>query len=321
MKLIEVKRKSRILTKAQFGCLRDAHTINVTKGCEFTCVYCYARGYPEAPFSGEVHLYHNLPEKLAQELDNPRRRSVIDRVVFNTSSDSFQSHPDILDITYRSMKVLLERGIGFSFLTKGWIPNRFIELFSDSPGLVNSRIGLVSIAPRYRDLFEPHSATVAERLDNIDRLIGVGIAVEVRIDPIIPFYTDDEDSVYRLNEALAARGIRRISLSYLHLRPAILNQIQRELPSTEFNVIRSCFESQPWRVVGTSSRSKLIPLSLRKRGYERFIEISKRFGITPFICSCKNPDMPAHQCSTGMSIEKKKRPPDERGRQLSLFPC
>jgi hypothetical protein len=59
-------------------------------------------------------------------LDSPRRRSVIDRVVFNTASDSFQTHPAILDITYDTMTVLLERGIGFSFLTKGWIPDRFI---------------------------------------------------------------------------------------------------------------------------------------------------------------------------------------------------
>ncbi len=321
MNLIEVARKSRILSKAQFGCLRDAYTINVTKGCEFTCVYCYARGYPEAPFSGEVHLYGDLPEKLARELDNPRRRSVIDRVVFNTSSDSFQTHPEILDITYRSMKVLLERGVGFSFLTKGWIPGRFIQLFSDYPGLVNSRIGLVSMSPRYRDLFEPHSATATERLDNIERLKGVGIAVEVRIDPIIPFYTDDEDSIKRLNKALAERGIKRVFLSYLHLRPAILNQIKRELPPTEFNVIQSCFESQPWAAVGTSSRSKLIPLPLRKKGYARFIEISKGFGITPFICSCKNPDMPAHQCTTAIRPEKTRRPHGERERQLSLFPC
>jgi len=177
------------------------------------------------------------------------------------------------------------------------------------------------MSSRYRDLFEPKTATAAERLQNIERLKNVGLDVEVRIDPIVPFYTDDEASIRGLYEALATRDIRTVSLSYLHLRPAILDQLQRELPPTEFNVILSCFESQPWSVVGTSTRSKLIPLSLRERGYKRFVELSEGFGITPLICSCKNPDMSAHQCSTGMSIEKTKRPPDERGRQLSLFPC
>lgn len=321
MELTHRERKSRVLTKAQFGCLRDAYTINVTKGCEFTCVYCYARGYPEAPYSGQVHLYGNLPEKLGEELDNPRRRSVIDWVVFNTASDSFQTHPEILNITYRAMKVLLERGIGFSFLTKGWIPDRFITLFSHYFGLVTPRIGLVSTSPRYRDLFEPQAAPVVERLQNIDRLKGVEIDVEVRIDPIIPFYTDDEVSIERLYEALAARDVKTVSLSYLHLRPAILRQLERELPPTEFNVIFSCFKSQPWSVVGASTRSKLIPLSLRKKGYNRFLKVSKSFGITPLICACKNPDMRAQLCSTGIRIEKTEKLQGKRQSQLTLFPC
>ena len=54
MRLIETERKSRVLTRAQFGCLKDAYTLNVTRGCEFTCVYCYARGYSEAPAAGEA---------------------------------------------------------------------------------------------------------------------------------------------------------------------------------------------------------------------------------------------------------------------------
>ncbi len=321
MKLIELERKSRILRKAQFGCLQDAYTLNVTMGCEFMCVYCYARGYPEAPFSGEVHLFRNLAQKLADELDNPGRRSVIHWVVFNTASDSFQTHPRILDTTYRTMKVLLDREIGLSFLTKGWIPGRFIELFSDYPNLVSARIGLVSVSQRYRDLFEPHAATLAERLDSIHRLKEAGIEVEVRIDPVIPFYTDSEASIRGLYEALAARGITTVTLSYLHLRPAILDQLQRELPPTEFNILRTCFETQPWTVVGTSTRSKLIPAPLREKGYRRFMELSREFGITPLICSCKNPDLPAHRCPAGMRGESAGKHPGERRSQLSLFPC
>ena len=318
MEFIEIERKSRVLTRSQFGCLRDAYTFNITRGCEFLCVYCYARGYPGAPFSGVVHLYRNLPEKLAKELDNPRRRSAVDWVVFNTSSDSFQTHPAVLDITYSTMKVLLDRGIGFSFLTKGWIPNRFIKLFSSHPGLITPRIGLVSLSQRYRDLFEPNAAAPGERLENIERLKKAGMEVEVRIDPIIPFYTDDEDSINRLYKALAEREVRRVSISYLHLRPAILDQLQRELPPTESNLLGSCFESQSWSEVGTSTRSKLIPLLLRKKGYMRFMALAKDFGIKPYICACKNPDMPAHQCST--AVRRRQDQLQEKA-QLSLFAC
>ena len=284
------------------------------------CTYCYARGYPGAPL-GEVHIYVNLAEKLAEELDNPRRRTVIHRVLFNTASDSFQTHPDILDVTFRTMKVLLERGIEFSFLTKGWIPNRFITLFSDYPKLIIGRIGLVSLSERYRDLFEPGAASPEERLQNIERLLALGIKVEVRIDPIIPFFTDDATAINRLYEALADRNIHTVSISYLHLRPAIFEQLQRELPSTEFSVLRSCFENKPWTVVGASTRNKLIPLPLRKKGYSRFMEHSKAFGITPLICACKNPDMAGHQCTTAFAGDSSVKSGKEKLKQLNLFSC
>jgi len=318
MKLIEAERKSRVLTRAEFGCLRGAHAINVTRGCEFDCVYCYARGYPEAPAAGEIHLYRNLPDRLAAELDNPRRRSPVRRVIFNTASDSFQTHPAVLDITYQAMQVLMKRRIGFSFLTKGRIPHRFIDLFAEHPQLVSARIGLVSTRPRFRELFEPHAATATERLQNIVNLRAAGVDVEVRVDPIIPFLTDDAQCIRSLFGAVSERGVRRATLSYLHLRPAIFEQLRHELPAVEFALLRTCFETRPWSVVGSSTRSKLIPAPLRRKGYGRFTKIAGEFDLITLICACKNPDLPAQLCSARNDAP---RAAGGKGRQLSLFPC
>jgi DNA repair photolyase len=318
MKLIEAERKSRVLARAEFGCLRGVHAINVTRGCEFDCVYCYARGYPEAPAAGEIYLYRNLPERLAAELDNPRRRAPVRRIIFNTASDSFQTHPAVLDITYQAMRVLMKRRIGFSFLTKGRIPLRFIALFAEDPQLVTARIGLVSTRPRFCELFEPHAATAAERLQNIANLRAAGVDVEVRVDPIIPFLTDDAQCIRSLFSAVAERGVRRVTLSYLHLRPAIFEQLRHEVPATEFALLRTCFETRPWSVVGASTRSKLIPAPLRRKGYGRFREIAGEFDLIPLVCACKNPDLPAQLCS---ARDDASREAGGKGRQLSLFPC
>ncbi|MGE5259023.1 MAG: SPL family radical SAM protein [Hyphomicrobiales bacterium] len=318
MKLIEAERKSRLLTRAEFGCLRGAYAINVTRGCEFGCVYCYARGYPEAPAPGEIYLYRNLPERLAAELDNPRRRTPVRGVIFNTASDSFQTHPAVLDVTYQAMRVLMKRRIGFSFLTKGRIPQRFIALFAEHPQLVTARIGMVSTRPRFRKLFEPHAATAAERLQNIANLRAAGVEVEVRVDPIIPFLTDDAQCIRSLFAAVAERGVRRVTLSYLHLRPAIFEQLRHELPGVEFALLRTCFETRPWSVVGASARSKLIPAPLRRKGYARFREIADEFDLIPLVCACKNPDLPAQLCS---ARDDTPREAGGKGRQLSLFPC
>lgn len=321
MSLIAIDRKSKALNRAEFGCLRGAYTLNVTRGCEFGCVYCYARGYPEAPAAGMVHLYRNLPEKLVAELDNPRRRAPVRRVIFNTASDSFQHHPDILDVTYRAMSVLLERGIGISFLTKGAIPPRFIKLFRHHASKVSAIIGIVSTDPRFRDAFEPHAATAAERLHNIEHLSSAGVAVEVRIDPIIPFWSDDPRGIRILFTALAERGVKRVALSYLHLRPAIFEQLQHELPPREFGLLRTCFETRPWSTVGASTRSKLVPTALRRKGYRRFIDAAGEFGITPLICACKNPDLPGELCTRLVQADTHTDEAGRQGQQLSLFHC
>jgi DNA repair photolyase len=99
----------------------------------------------------------------------------------------------------------------------------------------------------------------------IENLCAAGVEVEVRVDPIIPFRSDDPPSIRSLFGALAERGVRRVTLSYLHLRPAIFEQLRHELPPADFALMRACFETRPWSVVGFSTRSKLIPAAVLER--------------------------------------------------------
>jgi hypothetical protein len=66
----------------------------------------------------------------------------------------------------------------------------------------------------------------------------------------------------------------------------------------------------------------LIPLPLRKKGYERFERAAQEYGITPLICSCKNPEIPGYQCSSAFGNGDKEKPLAKRKhKQLSLFSC
>jgi DNA repair photolyase len=321
MKIVEIERKSPVLHKAQFGCLRDTFTLNVTRGCEFMCVYCYARGYPNAPPAGEVFLYKNLPEKLASELDRPRGRSRVNWVAFNTASDCFQTHPAVQDAAFQVMRMFLDRSIRFSFLTKGRIPDRFIDLFSHYPQLVHPTVCLVSVRARYQEVFEPHAATPSERIRNVDRLKSAGLKVDVRVDPIIPFTTDDEKSIYELCNALAGQGIKKITLSYLHLRPAVFDQLRQELPRTKFELLRSCFGNRPWKERGSFTQRRLTALAIRRKGYGRFRAVAEGFGISSLICACKNPDMEGHLCTGRVGKADSRKMIEKRETQLSLFQC
>ena len=309
-------RKGRVLTPARFGCLNGIPTLNITSGCLFRCTYCYARGYSQAPKAGEVHLYTNLPDLLKKELS--KKKTILPWVILNTSSDCFQTHPDILEVTYEVIRILLSHQIGISFLTKGIIPHRFIQLLEESPEKILAQIGLVSLSAQYWRGYEPGTPSPEERLVNIQKLKTIGILPEVRIDPIIPFVTHTESEMVSLFGRLEELDIKRVTLSYLHLRPSIHHQLMRELPPLHQRLIESCFRTQDWKAIGSSSQSKLLPSPIRELGYQRIREIAEAFGITASICQCKNPDMKGDLCvSSRVRMSTKKRKPS----QLSLFQC
>ena len=290
-------RRGRVLTPAQFGCLSGSPTLNVTNGCIFRCSYCYARGYRQAPKKGKVELYVNLPDLLQKELSE--RRRFPQWAILNTSSDCFQSHPDILHVTYEVIRILLDHGVGISFLTKGFIPPRFFDLFGRYPDKVLAQIGLVSLSEPYWRRYEAGTPSPEKRLENIQKLKEIGISHEIRIDPIIPFITDRKTELVMLFERLKNLEVRRVTLSYLHLRPAIQKQLMQELTPLHHRLIESLFRTQDWKTVGSSTKTKLLPKVIRERGYQRIKEIAEGFGIEASVCQCKNPDVGGDLCGSG----------------------
>jgi DNA repair photolyase len=247
-----------------------------------------------------------------------RKRTVPPWVILNTSSDCFQTHPDILDVTCEVIQILLSHHVGISFLTKGVIPERFIQLFEPCRDKVLAQIGLVSLSERYWKEYEPGTPSPGNRLENIRRLKEAGILPEVRIDPVIPFVTDTDSEMEPLFIQLRAMDIKRVTLSYLHLRPAIHQQLIRELSPLHRRLVESCFGTREWEAIGTSSRSKLLPPSVRQRGYERIRRISEKFGIHASICQCKNPDLKGDLCGSG---RVKVAMGEMKPIQLPLFRC
>ncbi len=320
LRVIPRERKSKALHPGTFGCLKGAYTINVTQGCSLSCTYCYARGYANAPPKGDVHLFVNLPKVLRRELDSNRRRRIPGMVVFNTATDCFQPHPDILGVAYQTMTILLEGGIGISFLTKGFVPQRFIELFKAYRENVQAQIGLASLSERYWRTYEPGVASPREKLENIERLLTAGIDTQVRIDPIIPFVTDTREEMGVLFRALGERGIRTASLSYLHLRPAIQRQLRDELPTLHRKLLESCFQNQNWVEVGLSTKTKLLPKRVRENGYGRMQAAAHAHGISAVVCKCKNPDLDGEIC-VPVRVRKAIANRVQGKKQLILFPC
>jgi DNA repair photolyase len=181
-------------------------------------------------------------------------------------------------------------------LTKGRLPKEIWGLLGEYRSLVKARFGLVSLSQHYHRLFEPFTASPYLRLRQIEKCARLGIEVAVRIDPMIPFVSDSPENIDSLLRHLANCGVREVSVSYLVLRPGVVKQMVRELPSGVWKRVFQAYRGQPWQRVITSATTKLARKEIREKGYLLFRQLGERYGLKVRLCGCKNPDLPFESC-------------------------
>lgn len=292
VEVLLVERRSPLLRPSELPCRRGLPSTNLSWGCAHGCLYCYARGYSNAPPWGQVHLYGDAPRHLLAELDSPRRRrSWPPYVQFSTATDVFQPLPQLHQLAHQVMASLLERSIGISILTKGQIPEAFYPLLAHHRGRVQVTVGLVAADPWYQRTFEPGAAPVEVRLGQLRRLAELGIAVAARMDPIIPGVTDSPSRLEATLSALAQVGVREVGASFLFLRPAVRRNLEMGLPTPLWQHILSLYRGGPHLPLAESKASWLPPPNYRQRSYQLLKEIAQSYGLVLRLCHCKNLDL------------------------------
>ena len=184
-------------------------------------------------------------------------------------------------------------------LTKGTIPERHMNrLFKDAAN-VRIQIGMITLEPGISGLFEPRAATPQIRLAQLRRFVEAGIAVQVRLDPIIPAVTDDEAALEHLLSEVAATGVKDIAASTLFLRPAVKGALCRWLPDEQMarRIFKAYERSGRMAIHANNSTVVALPESHRRRSYDLVTTLAERLGLKVRICACKNPDMSSQSCS------------------------
>lgn len=289
-------RKSQALTTSGLACLSHVPTVNVTSGCAHGCLYCYGQGYRQYPGAGRVIVYGNTAEQVSSELR--RKRAKPRTVYFCPSCDAFQPIPEVLDQSCRSMKAILEHGVGVSFATKGTVPSRFIDLFRSYPRMVSAQVGLGSLDQNVTSILEPGAASVAQRIENVRRLRNAGVAAAVRADPMIHGVTDGESEVGRLLETCRDLGVKDLAASYLFLRPAIRAGLRRGIRDGELlrRILDPYEQGERLAIRGGASSGVALPANIRREGFRQMERLASRLGIALHVCGCKNPDLTDTRC-------------------------
>jgi DNA repair photolyase len=288
-------------------------TINITEGCAHGCSYCYTQGYSNYPGAGRVVLFENTAELVQAELRRKRVRPR--RVYFSPSSDAFQPVPEVLEITYQTMSVLLEWGVEVAFLTKGTVGDRFLALFAKSPTRVLAQIGITTLDESLWHFFEPGTAAPAARLRNIEGLSQIGVTTKARLDPLIPDLTDSDENLSGLLAELARRGVRSIAASYLFLRPAFAPRLSEQMRQLAGSADSAASWSWHRLADGVGGGLMIGPEGRRQR-FDRLRTLAANHAIEVHVCACKNPDLAS---APGCEIAGPSQAPPSAG-GTPLFP-
>jgi len=296
VKIVKVNRKSSILTPSSLACLSNIPTINLTSGCAHGCLYCYTRGYSTFPGENIIILYANSLAKLQSELKHKRKKPYA--VYFSPASDIFQPVPEVLEMGYDVLAYLFENEIRVAFLTKGHIPDPHMQLILANSRLVRAQFGLITIDVKITKTLEPGAAIPESRLFQAKQFIEAGIETQIRVDPIIPGLTDDNDSLSKLCAAVADIRVKRIAASVLFLRTAIYKSLKCHCDPHIFKSLIAKFgKARKIKIHAENSSVTALPAQMRLDIYKRLERIAFEHGIAVRLCACKNPEIASGTCS------------------------
>jgi len=302
-KIITKKRKTNFLLPSGLRCLANLPTVNISAGCIHNCVYCYTKGYSIYPGDNIIEIYENMAQRITDEIKRKRKKPVA--IYFCPSCDPFQPIPQIQQTTFDVMKSILESGIGVQFVTKGKINDIFFELFERYNSKMAGQIGLISNDDNILNIIEPGAAIAQERLDQLEKLVKIGVKMSVRCDPIIHNITDNDEQLEDLFLAVSKAGCKEVAVSFLFLRRAIVSSLKKNIADSKllYKMLEPFSEGVNLSIGLKNSTGKMLPLEIRKASIERIKKIADNYGIKIHICGCKNSDITNESCYITRDIE------------------
>ena len=270
-----------ILNRCDNPALRFRWTINPYRGCEFGCVYCYARYTHEflelrdpMDFERRIFVKRTAAEVLARTLS--RTPIGADQIAIGTATDPYQPAERKFGLT-RSMLEVFARlgGLDLSITTKSSLIERDLDLLR----AINARsrlavnFSLVTINRRLQRMLEPRAPRPALRLRALAQLTAAGIHCNVLMMPMIPGLTDGPTAIESVIRAARRAGAANVWWRSLFLKPAAA---RRFIP-----FIRENFPEQAARIDDFYGRATYAPRAYDEHLQTIFDRLKRKYGYDP----------------------------------------
>jgi len=226
MTFYEVQAKSVVNRVPEASRMPFRWTINPYRGCQHSCIYCYARqshSYLEldtgTDFDTKVVVKVNAPELVRKKMASPGWPG--EHIAMGTNVDCYQRAEGRYRLMPGIIGALKDAANPFSILTKGTLILRDIDLLAEAAEVTD--VGLnVSVGFIDKELWrsvEPGTPAPARRLEACAALNDRGLGCGVLMGPVVPFLSDSPAQLEAAVSQIAAAGATHVSPIVLHLRP------------------------------------------------------------------------------------------------------
>lgn len=188
-------------------------SINVYRGCEHGCAYCYARPTHEylgfsagLDFESKIMVKEDAPELLRRELSAPKWQP--QTLAMSGVTDCYQPLERRFQLTRRCLEVLADFRNPVCVITKNYLVTRDADLLAELARFDAARVylSITTLDSSLTPKLEPRASLPEARLRAIRVLSQAGIPVGVLAAPLIPGLNDHELAQI-LGEAAAAGAV------------------------------------------------------------------------------------------------------------------
>lgn len=237
------------------------YSFNPYTGCAHMCIYCYSTYIPKF-FS--LRVKRDLLRILPKDLEKIPKGSLIS---MSNSSDPYPPIERSLKITRKCLEIMNSYDLRLLIVTKSDLVLRDLDVFPKK-----TVVSITVTSLKSAKYIEPNAPHPLKRIEALKSLKECGIPVVLRLDPIIPFLTENE----ALEVLEMCDFVDHVVTSTLKLREDIISRFSKVFPELS-HIYRTIYTERFGRYL-------YLPKNFRIHLLRRIAEKCEEMGISYAFC-------------------------------------